>query len=351
MSLPLPRPKLYSIVQEGLPELDEWEKQLLEEVELMVPEDELLRCLQEERVVFVSDGSAQRIKGSFGWIAARASDRTRLVKCAGPVCTYDHNSYRAEGHGILSVLRFIYRFHKLSDAGDFDGVLLYCDNESMVDRSKKQPAKHDSFPNTTLKSEWDVLAEIWDTLKKMPRGVEITLKHIKGHQDKEKSCAELSLPAQMNVDVDRIAGDYIEANPDKNYSHALMFPSCGALIHLKNGTVTHHMKRALREAAHGEALEDYICKKNDWAPHVIDIIDWEAHRIALNRLRNYRSTLVKHMHNLLPVGKMVNRCDPKCRPNCPSALESICHTILVSGVQGNESSEHMSLSPQHRMGS
>ena len=204
----------------------------------------------------------------------------------------------------------------------------------MVDRSKKQPAKHDSFPNTTLKSEWDVLAEIWDTLKKMPRGVEITLKHIKGHQDKEKSYAELSLPAQMNVDADRIAGDYIEANPDKNYSHALMFPSCGALIHLKNGTVTHHMKRALREAAHGEALEDYICKKNDGAPHVIDIIDWEAHRIALNRLRNYRSTLVKHMHNLLPVGKMVNRYDPKYRPNCPSCAEEVetcAHLIHCPG--------------------
>jgi len=53
-------------------------------------------------------------------------------------------------------------------------------------------------------------------------------------------------------------------------------------------------------------------------------IDWEAHRRGANRHHKRRTTLNKHLGNILPVGKVASRCDPvKCRSDCPPvALET-----------------------------
>lgn len=58
------------------------------------------------------------------------------------------------------------------------------------------------------------------------------------------------------------------------------------------------------------------------------MIDWVSHGRALNRMNSHKSTLVKYLNDILPVGKVVHRYDPKyplsC-PSCPAAIEDRDH--------------------------
>ena len=51
---------------------------------------------------------------------------------------------------------------------------------------------------------------------------------------------------------------------------------------------------------------------------MIDTIDWTVHGRAINRHAPRKNTLVKYLHNILPVGEVVHRYNPKYPRNCPS---------------------------------
>jgi len=81
---------------------------------------------------------------------------------------------------------------------------LYCDNKSMVACSQEAPAEWKRTPNSTLASDYDVLAEIWATQDLIPAPARPALLHIKGHQDKKTAYELLPLPAQLNVEASSI---------------------------------------------------------------------------------------------------------------------------------------------------
>ena len=62
------------------------------------------------------------------------------------------------------------------------------------------------YPNATMGADWDVLQAIVTLLQKFDKLP--SLLHVKGHQDKDTSYANLSLAAQLNVDADKLAGEY-----------------------------------------------------------------------------------------------------------------------------------------------
>jgi hypothetical protein len=78
------------------------------------------------------------------------------------------------------------------------------------------------------------------------------------------------------------------------------------------------MKRELRKTRHTPKLVNYIIERNGWVPRNFEEVDWEAHRIAMNRHSRQRTTLFKHMHNHLPVGHVVKRYSPIYSDKCPS---------------------------------
>jgi hypothetical protein len=56
-----------------------------------------------------------------------------------------------------------------------------------------------------------------------------------------------------------------------------------------------------------------------WSVDTIDTIDWTIHGRAVNRHGPHKNTLVKYLHNILPVGELVHRYNPQIPPrNCPS---------------------------------
>jgi len=68
-----------------------------------------------------------------------------------------------------------------------------------------------------------------------------------------------------------------------------------------------------------EPMKQYMMKKCDWEEETFLDIDWESHRRAANRHHKRRTTLNKHLGNILLVGKVVSRCDHvKNRSDCPA---------------------------------
>ena len=327
-----PPPPITTIV-EYTTTLSAWEQQILEGIHLRVPQDEFVDALERQSVTACSDGSHAGPKASFGWVFSTA-DGHRLAECSGPCFGKTLSSYGAEGCGLLSMCRLLLHL-KLKFQVRLQPCHLYCDNKSMLDRIGKPPADLSRVPpNSTLESDWDVLTQIWTTLQEFEDSEAPTFTHVKGHQDKKKRYSNLSLPAQLNVDADRLANRYLQDHPDKNYSRVTMMPVTRVQLHLPDGTITRKVKTVLRVARHGPPLEKKLMKDKGWTQETLDDVNWDASRIAMNRLRKHRTTLIKYVNGILPVGSMVTRYDikysPAC-PSCPEQLETTQHMIRCPG--------------------
>jgi hypothetical protein len=325
-----------------------WEWKLLEEVDMLYPEAEIWRKLATQRCHIATDGSAPDGKGSFAWVISDP-EGNRLVRCYGPVYGADITSYRAEGYGILSVLRYLVCMQKIhhkagvlgpsiqqsevlttledrinqsrEEAGDFGALplkdhALWCDNQSMVETVNEICSYGYVYPNTTTTSEWDVLAEIKKSLSELQ--VQPSIGHIKSHQDKNKPYEQLSLPAQLNCDADELAGEYLQEHPDLDHTRVPILPTSGCQLHLAKGTTTHKIKLALKHARSVPPMRAKLCHKHAWDEETFDDIDWDSHGKALRRLQKHKKTLVQYLNDIHPVGKRVHMYDPKYPENCPS---------------------------------
>ena len=294
---------------------------------MLTGEQQLIQYVTTNEFLMASDGSVKGPKASFGWVLSTPKG-TRLARCSGPAYGLKPTSYRAEGYGILSCCRFLHHLHKLSSTAT-KPFTLYCDNKSMVQKTNQSPTNLDDiWPNSTLESDWDILAEIWQSLLEMDEDSRPNIVHIKGHQDKKKSYNDLNLPAQLNVDADKLADQYITTHHNTNYREVPILPTCGAQLHLPEGTATHKYKRELWLARTTGPLQQKLMQRNNWTEDTFEDIDWEAYRRALNRHDKHRTSLIKYHHGILPVGKRANQYDnkyPATRPSCIAPLETQEH--------------------------
>ena len=329
---PLPPPEPSMEIVSYMQNLKPWERELFTGLTLKVPQQQLFQILQEEDVLIASDGSQKGTKASFGWVLSTL-EGNRIVTCNGPSYGAKPNSYRAEGYGLLSVSRFLHQI-RTHFRIPIKQCSVVCDNRSMVKKTSKIPEfLEDLFPNQTVAAEWDLLMEIWTTNHQHAPDKRPTFSHIKGHQDKHKPYAALSLRAQLNCDADELAEQFIQQNPDLEYSVVPLLPTSDIQLHLPMGTVTHHLKMEIHQARNTQPLAEHLQQKFNWSPETFDSVDWESNRIARNRLKKNHVTLIKHLNDVVPVGKRVRRYDPKYPAACPSCSEPI------------ETAQHLHLCP------
>jgi hypothetical protein len=230
-------------VGEKVNTLDIWERQLLMHLDVTdATENTIWFALTNTTCYIATDGSAPTGKGSFAWVISN-SEGEILAQCYGPVLGAQISSYRAEAYGILSVLRFLLHLNHLrrSANGEVNELLshtLVCDNRSIILRINQLQQWRRIYPNATMESEWDVLAEIRETLHQFELSSQPTFQHIKGHQDQLRPLADLSLEAQLNCTADKLAETYLRRFPDVNHSTVSLLPTAGCQLHLDQGTIT-----------------------------------------------------------------------------------------------------------------
>ena len=263
--------------------LQAWEQDLLQEVHFIKPEDTVREILQNTQCYAASDGSAPKDRGSFGWIISTHKG-DHLVRCRGPAYGYAISSYRAEAYGMLSILRFLFRMGETLNPGtQLRALHLVCDNKGLVQSTSKLMHYTRIFPNTTMEPEWDIIAQILDTIKSLGSAAP-TIEHIKGHQDVDTPYEQLSLTAQLNCDADAHASAYLRDNPTMEHSISHAFPAGECVLQLRAGTITRDLKYACAEARTLLPLRIKITQDSGWWSHsVFDAVDWSSHGRALQK--------------------------------------------------------------------
>ena len=226
---------------------------------------------------------------------------------------------------MLSALRLLYQISRLHQKLGTSprAPHLVCNSQGLIQSIQKLIEYPTIYPNITMGADWDCLAQILDTIQDLDT-VSPSFEHVKGHQDATTPYEELSLAAQLNCDADTWANYFLRDHPDINHTTAHLFPNGEWILQLLHGTVTRNIKQVCAESRTLPPFICYMTKTSSWFTHnTFDLIDWTAHEQALKKHGKHRTTLVKYIHHILPLGKQVHRYDIKYPPNCPS-----CNTNL-----------------------
>ena len=297
--------------------LSPWEKELFHTVDMRCDIYEVMELLRQCNFRAASNGSVHKNQSAaFGWVLS--VNGHRLVYCSGPVYGYKPTSYRAEGYGLLSFLRFLLKAIEFTGS-TVQGGLSGCDNISLVnnvtntENPPDDPLSHfgfdDSidpdtllsaanFSNQTMVSDWDVLTMLTDTIDKLPFPLDIT--HIKGHQDEDIPYKDLPYMAQLNVDADKLA-DRFQLKYGIPRPTVLRFPINQVQVNLRGiNTITYKLKQVLYYEASANELKEYIAERNTWSLPEMETIDWKAHASVIAKGCLPTTHIVKLVHDILP---------------------------------------------------
>ena len=205
--------------------------------------DDVLRAHdKDEYLVAVSDGSVRHThQMSFGWVLATADGKHLARLCGG--CDGRGSSLRAEAVGMLSISLFIALKAKYRRPTDIK-IVYVSDNLHLINTSKEHNNYDKPYPNNTLSSEFDITEQINQTNKTYK--IDALFHHIYGHQD-TKSRGEMLMEAKLNVEADRLAGEYQDKfGAYSQITH--MYPTSPAVLRINGMTITSNIRHHLIKA-------------------------------------------------------------------------------------------------------
>ena len=195
---------------------------------------------KEWHFITVSDGSVIFHNMSFGWVLA-SPDVTLWAQEAGQ-CAGCGNLLRSEGAGMLAVTVFM----------------------SLVNKEYNF-----LFLNKITKSEFDITKQIFRTTKAY--NISAIYNWVQGHQDWDKEYHKLDTNARLNVDADRLAGEY-QRRKGTFRPLSPILPSCPAMVSIQGISVTSNIFKDLVRAYTEPQFMEYLQTKYQWSDSTIHSI-------------------------------------------------------------------------------
>jgi hypothetical protein len=298
--------------------LDEWERNLLDNVTLQATPVEAMHLLNDGVVFAASDGSVlKKTSGSFGLVLIHITTKTTIATAMGAAPGFEPSSFRAEAYGALAVLRLIWRL------STYTGIVLsttlrhWIDNNALVRRISYEARRCYPNPRATLQPDWDVTQGIIGTLAKFKDSSTYGVQWIKSHQDASIPFQDMSVAAQANCTADFLAGEFQRVS----YGDRRVVPMItGTAAHLiiDNITITGKFKRAIRDAVTLPPYFKYLESRFGWTTIDRTAIDWKALHRIIRPFSSQHATLVKHLHGIAPTGKYAHRYDAHQPSQCPA---------------------------------
>ena len=320
-------PRMASTFLEFIQRLPEWERELLQFLELASDAHSVGVAISHGLRV-VSDGSVwDNNQGAFGWTLS-TDQGDRMARCMGPARGARLDSYRAEAYGMLSVLCFLRRLAEFIGQRDEWKGILATDSQSLLDTITDGhyiPAPTSDHRPCAIKplrylnvmdADWDLTSSIVTAALTM-KGVE--LQYIQGHQDRTCEYEHLPLLAQLNVDADAMATQY-QRNHGQSRPQVLLTDTAGVCLIIPEGSATKKYAHTIRYQAAAPALRQHIMERNKWTDHTFQTINWPAHGSALRERIDKRTHLTKLVHGILPTGKVLHRKN-MLRNQCPACQQ------------------------------
>jgi hypothetical protein len=143
--------------------LPRWDHQLISAN--VIPDlDLLLNVIETASTLYLcSDGGAKDKKGSYG--AVLATEDAILAEVGGRAHGANPRSFRAEGYGMLAILRLLFHLSHYWTLQREGTLLFLCDNTGLLQRVEKARSAKYIQPRRFLYSEADLGMQILDTLR------------------------------------------------------------------------------------------------------------------------------------------------------------------------------------------
>ena len=123
-------------------------------------------------------------------------------------------------------------------------VKFIADNQFLITRETQHQGYKDPYPNFTLKAEFDLTEQIYETINEAD--IQASFQHIKGHQDDYTEYNRLSFEAQLNVQADGLAEEFY-GKPNFQPTVPIL-PACLAVLEINTVIITNDYRNQLQKA-------------------------------------------------------------------------------------------------------
>ena len=276
--------------------LNLWEEKLLRQTDNQQHDAVVNHILQEDNIDIVSDGGRAQGFGTFGWnIAGKNCIARGRGETEGPPELMQ--SFQAEGYGMLAALRSLYRTLRWKDTwpGTRKGITMHCDNIALVQRINWHFKRIVVTPKNVTAADYDVEKGITTTINILQKhNIIITVKHVKGHQDRKRAVHTLSKESKMNVEADK---DATLAMQTHSYSTEYSpLPTTTTMLYKQGQPVTSKEAQTLRRAYLSQDLRKYIVNREKWHNTTPEKICWIAHHRAIQHMNSTNKTRILNLY-------------------------------------------------------
>jgi hypothetical protein len=294
-----------------------WEQGLLSSVSFVDRRGLLIVMRSNDCIFLASDGGAADRSASFG--AVLATHDTILLECGGRAQGANPWVFRAEGYGILAILRLSFHVRTFYVTQNPNlRFKLYCDSESILKRIAASPSLKRLIPCRFLFSEADVEMQIVASLHALV--AHVAFEHVEGHQDTKYPYEPLSWAAHLNQRCDAIATEHLKLVADCIPTVPFLLAS-RVTVSVGRYTITHHLPTQFRNFTGLPDIQAHHCTHHTWSgPAIFDLVDWPVfHSASLATTFLKRLFGIKMINLLLPLQKQQYRFGQTPSASCLSA--------------------------------
>mmetsp|Transcript_23736 Transcript_23736/g.34016 ORF Transcript_23736/g.34016 Transcript_23736/m.34016 type:complete len:562 (+) Transcript_23736:2630-4315(+) len=253
----------------------------------------------------VSDGSAKSGTGTHGWRLCRYPGDEMALQGSGYVDDANTTPFRAESQGQLAILIASTVLAKRWGFTMME-VLSICDNKAVLRRLAK------AHRDLKLADQKEPDADLYAVYRAWARDAPVacTYRWVKGHQDREKALVDLPAEAQINCEVDALAGMvYGRRDVAKGDMEVpVVFPAEVYGVYTAEGKLTTKLKRGVLAQCGRAELEAYHAGKNKLGEGKREGVNWDGLWSFLqSKPVHLRATYVKYQNGWLPTNDHLHR--------------------------------------------
>lgn len=212
-----------------------------------------------------------------------------------------------EAAGLLGTDLFLMFAQQELQLPAYESIIVHlCDNLEAVNRYNTAQRRHTTDFGI---HDMDIHMAIAENQSNIPNR---KAKWIKGHQDEMDG--PLSDDAQLNVEVDALADEFMLTNPP------FLPPPPTVSLFYRHTPITWNARRFLHRHHGEQTLRKHILEHHHtWTDDTFDSIPWQSIKSALDKLEDYQRTqIIKFSHGWSPTATRINDWDKSVNPRCPN---------------------------------
>jgi len=261
-------------------------------------------------------------RSAFHWIIA--TNQIKLWNGSGTVPGTHNNAHSrwAESYRLITALIFLEKYLTATQANpppNSTPIKGNCDNLGVIQQVSYLQEWQIPNPNDTITNNYDLAQEIFTATQCTP--IQITLHHIKGHQDEKQPITKLPHEAQLNIICNEKACEALENYPENLSPHPTL-PASYPHLKIKWQTIIQRYQEYLCKATQLPTYHKYLHQKFLWNQHIVHMIEWRLIKYTMWKFSSNQIRIRKMIHEWTPT-----RISPGSSPTI--IMDTLCPTCRL----------------------